>query len=58
MNYILLWLLLGSLGLNFLWMFRDEEHDIADLLRGFSMIVTGPVTIAIFLYLYFTRGEK
>lgn len=52
MNYLLYWLLLGSLGLNGLWMLKARaDYKDCELNRGFWLgPVMGPVTLAFFIY--------
>lgn len=51
MNYLLYWLLAGSLGLNLLWMYHDKEHDLPSLLRGLGFgLLLGPLSVLFWLY--------
>lgn len=53
------WILLGSLGLNFLWMYNDEKYELLALLRGITLrLVLGPIAIVVFLYFIITDRKK
>lgn len=59
MIYLLVYFLLGSLGLNLLYMYQSKEHDKSDLLSGFSLgMILGPITIIIYLYYILTDHLK
>lgn len=51
MNIIFTWLLLGSLGLNFLYMYHNgDNHVLASRLRGFfGGLALGPLCFILWL---------